>query len=113
MGGIGNLFDMMKNARQMMEKAKEAQAALARQSAEGSAGAGMVAATVNGLGELIGLRFAPEAVDPSDPEMLADLVIAAVADARKKANAMRGEAMKNLAGGVDLSALGIDLGGML
>ena len=112
MGGMGNLFDMMKNARQMMEKAKEAQAGLAKKTAEGSSGAGMVAATVNGLGELVGLKFEPSAIDPSDPEMLADLVIAAVADARKKANAMRGDAMKELTGGMDLSSLGIDLGSL-
>lgn len=113
MGGIGNLFEMMKNAKQMMEKAKEAQASLAKQSAQGSAGAGMVSATVNGLGELVALKFEPGVVDPDDPEMLADLVIAAVADAKKKVDAMRGDAMKDLAGGVDLSSLGIDLGGLM
>ncbi len=69
----------------------------------------MVTATVNGLGELIGLKFDPSAIDPDDPEMLAELTIAAVADARKKSVAMRNDALKDLAGGVDLSALGIDL----
>lgn len=106
--GMGNLFEMMKNARQMVEKAKEAQAELAKRTAEGSSGAGMVNATVNGLGDLVGLKFAPGVVDPDDPEMLADLIIAAVADARNKANAM-----KEMTGGVDLSSLGIDLGGLM
>lgn len=108
LGNLGNLFDMMKNAKQIMGKAKEAQEELARKTAEGVSGAGMVTATVNGLGELVGLRFEAAAVDPSDPEMLADLVIAAVADARNKANQLRGDAMKDLTGGLDLSALGID-----
>ncbi len=108
MTGIGNLFDMMKNAKQMVEKAKEAQGELAKKTADGQSGAGMVAATVNGLGELVGLKIDPAAITPNDPDMLADLVIAAVADARKKANDLRGDAMKNLAGGIDLSALGID-----
>ena len=108
MTGMGNLFDMMKNAKQMMEKAKEAQGELAKKTAEGSSGAGMVTATVNGLGELVALKFDPAAITPDDPEMLADLVVAAVADGRKKANAFRGEAMKGLTGGLDLSSLGID-----
>ncbi|MDR1745251.1 MAG: YbaB/EbfC family nucleoid-associated protein [Planctomycetota bacterium] len=113
MGGMGNLFDMMKNAKQMLEKAKSAQGELAKKTAEGTSGAGMVAATVNGMGELIGLTFDPAAITPDDPDMLADLVIAAVADARKKIIQARGEAMKDLTGGVDLSSLGIDPAGIL
>lgn len=111
--GMGNLFDMMKNARQMVEKAKETQAELAKRTAEGSAGAGMVNATVNGIGELVSLKFEPGVIDPNDPEMLADLIIAAVADARNKANSLRGEAMKEMTGGMDLSSLGIDLVGLM
>lgn len=108
LGDLGNLFDMVKNAKQMMGKAKEIQADLAKKTAEGSSGAGMVTATVNGLGELVGLKFEASVVDPSDPEMLADLIIAAVADARKKSVELRGDAMKDLTGGFDLSSLGLD-----
>lgn len=108
LGNLGNLFDMMKNAKQIMGKAKEAQGELAKKTAEGVSGAGMVTATVNGLGELVGLKFEQSVIDPSDPEMLADLVIAAVADARVKANQLRGDAMKDLTGGMDLSSLGLD-----
>ncbi len=113
MSGMGNILDLMKNAKEMMEKAKTAQADLAKQICEGSAGAGMVTATVNGLGELIGLKYEPGVIDPNDPDMLADLTIAAVADARKKVAALRADAMREMAGGVDLSSLGIDLGGMM
>ncbi len=109
MTGMGNLFDMLKNAKSMMEKAKEAQGELAKKTAEGSSGAGMVSATVNGLGELVGLKFDKESVDASDLDMLADLVIAAVADARQKADALRAETVKQVAGGVDLSAMGLDI----
>ena len=49
MSGMGNIFELMKNARQMMEKAKAAQADLAKQLSEGTSGAGMVTATVNGV----------------------------------------------------------------
>ncbi len=113
MSGLGNMFDLMKNAREMMGKAKEMQAEMAKETARGEAGAGMVTATVNGLGELVGLKFEASAIDPNDPEMLADLTIAAVADARKKINDIRQEKVREMTGGVDLSALGIDLGGMM
>lgn len=109
MSGMGNIFEMMKNAREMMEKAKTSQAELAKRLLEGSAGAGMVTATVNGIGELVGLKFDKSVINPEDPEMLADLIIAAVADARKKTGDLRNEALKDLAGGVDLSSLGIEL----
>ncbi|MCC8116920.1 MAG: YbaB/EbfC family nucleoid-associated protein [Planctomycetes bacterium] len=113
MSGLGNMFDLMKNAREMMGKAKEMQAELVKETATGVAGAGMVTATVNGLGELVGLKFETSAVDPNDPEMLADLTIAAVADARKKINDIKQDKMREMTGGVDLSSLGIDLGGMM
>lgn len=112
MAGMGELFDLMKNAKQMLEKAKSAQADLAKLRAEGTAGAGMVTARLNGLGELIGLEFDKAVVNPDDTEMLASLVIAAVADARKKTEAMRNDTLKGLAGGVDLSALGLNLPGL-
>lgn len=113
MAGIGNLFDMMKNAKQMMDKAKEAQGELAKKTVDGQSGAGLVAATVNGLGELVGLRIDPAAMTPPDPDMLADLVIAAVADARNKIDAVRADAMREMTGGLDLSSLGVDLNGLL
>ncbi len=113
MPGIGDLFGMMKNAKQMVEKAKEAKAELARRTVEGNAGAGLVAATVNGLGDLIALKIDPIAVTPADTEMLADLIVAAVAGARNKADALRADAMREMTGGMDLSSLGIDVNGLL
>lgn len=107
-GNIGGMFDLMKNAKQMMEKAKEAQAELAGKTVEGAAGAGLVTVTMNGTGELIGLKFDKSVVNPDDPEMLSDLIISAVADARKHLMALRGEMFDKVSGGVDLSSLGID-----
>lgn len=108
LGDMAGLFDMMKNAKQMMQKAKDAQDDLAKKTVVGTAGAGLATATMNGMGELIGLKFDKSVVDPEDPEMLADLVISAVADARKHVAELRGEMYAQLAGGVDLGALGID-----
>lgn len=113
MTGIGNLLELMKNAKQLMEKTKTAQAELAKVTRDGDAGAGIVTATVNGLGELVGLKLEKTAMESGDPEMLADLVIAAVADARRKAEEVRADTVKEAAGGVNLSALGLDLTGLL
>lgn len=113
MSGLGNIMDFMKNAKDMMDKAKAAQSELAKRTVVGNAGAGLVDATVNGVGELIGLKIDSSVIDPDDPEMLADLIISAVADARKKTENIRNDALKNLAGGVDLSSLGIDLPGLV
>lgn len=113
MTGMGNIFELMRNAKQMMEKAKTAQAELAKRLAEGTSGAGLVTATVNGTGELVGLKFDKSIINPDDPEMLADLVIAAVADARQKANRIKAEYLKEMTGGMDLSAFGLDPGGLL
>ncbi len=113
MAGLGGMFDMMKNARHMMEKAKEIKADLAKRTAGGNAGAGMVFATVNGVGDLVGLKIDPSALAEGDAEMLADLVLAAVADARKKSDALRADAMREMTGGIDLSSLGIDPGSLM
>ena len=113
MTGFGDFLGLMRNAKDMMAKAKGVQDDLARRTAAGSSGAGLVTARVNGLGDLIGLEIDRVAVNPDETEMLADLIVAAVAEARKKAQALRADAMRNLAGGVDLSALGLDPGSLM
>jgi DNA-binding protein YbaB len=69
---------------------------------EGSAGGDLVTATVTGSGELVGLVIKPEAVDPSDTETLADLVVAAVRDATNKAQAVAASKLGPLAGGLGM-----------
>ena len=64
MTGMGDLLGLMRNARQMLDKAKAAQADLATRLSEGTAGAGLAIATMNGLGELVGLKIDPAAIDP-------------------------------------------------
>ncbi|MCL2000492.1 MAG: YbaB/EbfC family nucleoid-associated protein [Planctomycetes bacterium] len=108
---MGDLLGLMRNARQMLDKAKAAQADLATRLSEGTAGAGLAIATMNGLGELVGLKIDPAAIDPEDTEMLASLIVSAVTDARKKTCALRAEALREATGGMDLSALGLDLTG--
>jgi DNA-binding YbaB/EbfC family protein len=113
-------------AQQMQEQLMNAQQALADAEVTGTAGGGLVKATVNGQGELMDLTISATAVDPSDPEetarTIADLVLAAVRDAYRSAEdlqeqqmgpfaaAMQGGGMPgglNLPSGLDLSGLGI------
>ncbi len=96
---LGNL---MKQAQEMQAKMAEMQETLAAFEAHGESGAGLVKATVDGKGVLNALKIAPEAMDPSDPTLLEDLVIAAVADAKTKAEAYSQEKMQELTGGLGL-----------
>jgi len=79
---------MMKQAQKLQAKLAKAQAELADKQVEGSAGGGMVVATANGQQDLVGIKINPEVVDPEDVEMLEDLVLAAVQQAREKAQQM-------------------------
>ena len=72
----------------MQFQLEAAQAELANKTVTGSAGGDLVVATVTGTGELVGLVIKPEAVDPSDTETLADLVLAAVRDANHQSIAL-------------------------
>ena len=80
-----NLEGLLAQAQAMQSQMEQAQSELATMSVTGSAGGGLVQATVNGTGELTGLVIAPEACDPSDTETLADLILAAAHDATAKA----------------------------
>ncbi len=84
---------LMKQAQQMQAKLQEAQANLR---AEGTAGGQLVKVTLNGSKELVGVSIAKEAMDPEDPSMLEDLLMAAFRDAAQKAD----EAMKSVMGGM-------------
>jgi DNA-binding YbaB/EbfC family protein len=99
--------NMMKQVQQMQEDMVAAQAALAETTVDGTAGGGMVKATVTGTGDLLAIELSPEVVDPDDIEMLQDLVVAAVADASRAAQALQSERMGGVTGGIDLSAFGL------
>ena len=72
---------------------------------EATAGGGVVTASVNGKHELISIVIDPEAVDPEDVEMLQDLVVAAVNEAMRKADADAASSMQKLTGGLNLGGL--------
>ena len=76
---------LMKQAQQMQEQMLKAQEEARGQVAEASAGGGMVTAKANGAGELVELRIDPRAIDPDDPELLSDMVLAAANEAIRSA----------------------------
>lgn len=104
-----DMRSLMQQAQQMQQQMQQAQQRLSEQEFTGTAGGGMVKATVTGGGELVAVEFDPSVLDPDDPEMVGDLVVAAFNQAMTQANAALGEAMGPLAG-LDLGGLGGLLG---
>ncbi len=100
---------LMKQAQKMQRDLAAAQAELAETRIEGSAGGGLVTATVTGSGELLAVSIDPKVVDPEDVETLQDLVITAVRDATSQASELAADKMGPLTGGLGggLSGLGI------
>lgn len=98
----GDMSGLLAQAQAMQEQLINAQQELADMQIEGSAGGGLVIATVSGANELLGLVIKPEAVDPSDTETLADLIVAAIRDATNKAQAVAASKLGPLAGGLGL-----------
>jgi DNA-binding YbaB/EbfC family protein len=99
-GAQPNMQQLMKQAQKMQEQLEAAQTELAATEVSGTAGGGLVTATVRGSGELIALVIDPKAVDPDDIETLQDLVVAAVRDANRAATELANEKMGPLAGGM-------------
>jgi DNA-binding YbaB/EbfC family protein len=98
----GDMSGLLAQAQAMQEQLIKAQQELAEMEIEGSAGGSLVTATVTGSGELVGLVIKPEAVDPSDTETLADLVVAAIRDATNQAQAVAASKLGPLAGGLGM-----------
>lgn len=93
---------MMKQAQAMQEKMQEMQAALESHEVSGQSGGGMVNVTLNGKGEMRRIKIDPNLVDPNDPEMLEDLIVAAHNDAKAKVEAHMQAEMAKLTGGLKL-----------
>ncbi len=110
-GGF-DLSQLMQQAQQMQDGMARAQRELAESTVTGTAGGGLVSATLTGTGELVGLEIAAEAVDPADTETLADLVIAAVRDARSEVEALTEQLMGPVTGGLGDLAGGLGMPGL-
>ena len=104
-GGM-NQAAMMKQAQKMQQDMLRMQEEMENKTYSASAGGGMVTATVNGKHQLVSIDVKPEAVDPDDVEMLQDMIIAAVNEAMRAADADAANNMSRLTGGMNLGGLG-------
>jgi DNA-binding YbaB/EbfC family protein len=100
--GMANLQRM---AQQMQQEMLRVQAELEAATVSGSAGGGVVSATVTGKQELVSLTIDPSAVDPDDVEMLQDLVVAAVNDALRASRDLAEQKMAGVTGGLRLPGM--------
>lgn len=98
-GGQPNMQQLMKQAQKMQAQMEAAQEQLAQTELTGTAGGGLVTATLTGAGEVLSIKIDPKAVDPDDVESLEDLVIAAIRDASRAAQELAATTMGPLAGG--------------
>ena len=103
-GGM-NQAAMMRQAQKMQQDMLRMQEEMERKTYKATTGGGMVTAEVNGKHEVLNLTIDPEAVDPDDVEMLQDMVIAAVNEAMRAADADAASNMSRLTGGLNLGGL--------
>jgi hypothetical protein len=97
---------LMQQMGQMQEQMQKAQDELEKETVESSAGGGMVSVTATGAGDIKEIKIDPKAIDPDDPEMLADMVLAAVNEAIRSARSLQESKLGGLAGGA-LGGLGL------
>lgn len=97
-----DLAGLMKQAQDMQKKMTEAQARLDEIEVEGVAGAGLVSVTMSAKGEARRVKIDPSAIDAEEPEILEDLVLAAMADAKRKADEASQTLMNEITSGMGL-----------
>jgi DNA-binding YbaB/EbfC family protein len=99
---------MLQQVQQMQEQMTQAQEELAGEIVEASAGGGMVTVKANGAMEIVEIKIDPKAIDPDDPDLLADMVLAATNEAIRSARSLMEQRLGGLAGGA-LGGLGLGL----
>jgi nucleoid-associated protein EbfC len=97
-----DFLGMMKQATQLQSKMQAVQAELDAITVEGTAGGGMVTVTLSAKGDLKGVKLDESLIKPGEKEIIEDLIVAAHADARRKAEAVMAEKMKAVTGGLSL-----------
>jgi DNA-binding YbaB/EbfC family protein len=105
-GGPGfDLNKLMQQAQQMQDQMQRAQSELANETVEASAGGGMVTVIATGAGEIKRIKIDPKAIDPDDPELLEDMVLAAINEALRSAQNLMQSKLGGALGG--LGGLGL------
>ena len=96
---------LMQQAQEMQEQLQKVQEEAKNETVEATAGGGMVTVIANGAGEIVEIKIVKEAIDPDDPEMLADLVLAAVNEALRSAQRLVEAKVGPLMGGLGLPGM--------
>jgi nucleoid-associated protein EbfC len=99
---------LLEQVQAMQAQMQQAQDELAKETVEATAGGGMVTVKANGAGELTEIKIDPKAIDPDDPELLADMVLAATNEALRSSRGLMEQRLGGLAGGA-LGGLGLGL----
>ena len=99
---MADFLGLMKQAAELKSKMEAMQAELEASEVEGLAGAGLVAVTLNGKGDLKGVRIDESLVKPDEKQILEDLIVAAHADAKRKVETLMKDKMQSVAGGLPL-----------
>jgi nucleoid-associated protein EbfC len=97
-----NFAGMMKQAQELQGRMAELQAEMERARVEGQSGGGLVVLTLNGKGELVGVKIDASLLKPDEVEILEDLIVAAHTDAKAKVERLLQEKMQSLTGGLPL-----------
>ena len=99
---MADFFGLMKQAAELKSKMEAMQAELDRIEVEGTAGGGLLTLTLSGKGEVRGAKVDESLLKPDQKDIIQDLIVAAHADARRKAEVLMAEKMKSLTGGLPL-----------
>ena len=102
-----NMQQLLRQAQKMQQDMAEAQEQLKHEEVEASAGGGMVKVKVSGDLVVKAITIAPDAIDPEDPDLLQDMVLAAVNEALRAAQELQQSKLGGLTGGMDLGSLGL------
>ncbi len=104
-GGFGDIGSLLRQAQKMQREVKRVQDELRERNVSDTSGGGAVTAVVNGAKELVSIKIRKDAIDPEDPGMLEDLILAAVSAAMKKADELQKAEMQRVTGGLNLPGL--------
>ena len=99
---MADFMKMLQQAQQMQGRLQEMQDELEKMTITAASGGGMVTVTADGKGQIRKVQIDPTVVDPTDVEMLEDLVLVAITEVQKKAAAAAQEEMRKLTGGLSL-----------
>lgn len=99
---MADFMGLMKQAAQLQSKMEALQAELDQIEVEGEAGGGLVTVRLTAKGDLKGIRIDDSLLKPEEKEIIEDLLVAAHADARRKAEVVMKEKMQSLAGGLPI-----------